>query len=119
MTRASSASAASGRATLRMPNPIVAASAQPSRTGIAVASPRIERDLAIEPAPAQLVEPDAQHRAGEIDADDARLRGGVDRGDREIRGAGAEIEHARVRPRAAPRESARARQRASRPTLRT
>ena len=33
-------SAASGRATLRMPNPIVAAYAQPSRTGIIVASPR-------------------------------------------------------------------------------
>ena len=63
-----------------------------------------ERDLPIEGAGAQLVEADAQHRAGEVDADDPGARGVVQRRDREVGGAGAEIERrARRRP-GAPRE---------------
>ena len=54
-----------------------------------------ERYGALEAVTLQLRAADAQHRVGEIDADDARgARRHRPRGNREIRRAGAQVEHA-------------------------
>ena len=77
-----------------MPNAIVTASTDGPRAGSA--SRRRGRGRpARRGRPPQLVAADAQHRAGEIDADHARgARRARPRRDRQIGRAGAEIEHA-------------------------
>ena len=55
-----------------------------------------ERNARGQAAPAQFVEADAQHRAGEVHADYARGRFRVQRRDRQIGRAGAQVEDARL-----------------------
>ena len=96
-TRCISAQAASVCSTLRMPNAMVTASTAPFMIGHTRRVATNERHAVGETPLQQLLAPDAQHRGGKVDADHARgVRRRGPRGDRQIRGAGAEVQHALV-----------------------
>ena len=62
-----------------MPNATVTASTLPSRTGSRIASPRTSAIRRSSPAARTLLQPERQHRAGEVDADHARGAAGPPR----------------------------------------
>src|SRR5262249_52214877 len=102
-TRHISRQAVGTSSTLRMPNATVTASTDESAAGIRVASPRTSvtslaspaRLSPRAPAPPHLVPADIEHRAREINADDARgARRRGPGGDRQIRRPRADVEHA-------------------------
>ena len=68
-----------------------------SPTGMRVASPRTSRIDRSRPSAGHLAEPQPEHGAGEVDADDRRAGHSPDGRHREIGGPGAEIQDARTR----------------------